>query len=190
MSTIPFPEVKLGLLIVAFFWCALAGPTQDFLKEGHERPILLYECYRTGVALPPADKVNFTFLWDGTQATNNKGTVKTWIAGNNTPDSYTTGNLKFKYNKPSKSLRIQQQSLKEHDYELIKPFNGLAYYFEIVVISDNDLTLYKIYDTDSSCGNAAVVRYREDPQNQKGFVFTRDVREPTVNCSITSMCPS
>lgn len=188
MKLPPIPGVQASILAIAFFCSVLADPTEDLLKEGHERPILLYECYRTGLARPPFDKVNFTFLWDGTQARNTKGTIKTWVARNNTKDSYTTEKFKFKYNKPSKSVRVQQQSLREHDYQLIKPFNGLAYSFQNVIISDGDLTLYKIFDTVSTCGNAAVVRYSMDPQNEKGFVFTRAVQEPTVNCSISALC--
>ncbi|XP_072141694.1 uncharacterized protein [Dermacentor andersoni] len=58
-------------------------------EDTRARPVLLYECYRTGITLEPEGTVNFTVLFDCTVATGAQqcDAIK-WTAESGHPDSY------------------------------------------------------------------------------------------------------
>ncbi|XP_077521178.1 uncharacterized protein LOC144132558 [Amblyomma americanum] len=178
--------------IVAFaLLCAVAlgqQYTKDFYEESQYRPVLTYECYRTGVTLEPEGTVNFTILWDGTEPGNDKAEATMWYSPNGTVDQYASSTFVFEFDEATSTIKINSSDVEEHFIQLIEPYNDLAYYLNITITSQNNRVVYKLYDVDSSCGNAAAVRGVVDPQGAIGFVFSRDVPEPTESCAKDSLC--
>ncbi|XP_077529141.1 uncharacterized protein LOC144141460 [Haemaphysalis longicornis] len=169
---------------------ARVGLTWDLYQDIQYRPIMMYECYRTGVTIEPEGTLNFTVLWDGTDQMNDEGAGTTWMAKKGKRDIYSTGTFDFMYDDGSSSIFVQSGDIKENIVQLLPTFNDLAYYFEITITSQNNRVVYKIYDEDSSCGNAAVGLGKADPQKTKGFVFAREVPRPTKVCTRNQLCAS
>ncbi|XP_077530066.1 uncharacterized protein LOC144142434 [Haemaphysalis longicornis] len=185
------PFIKLGVilsLVAMAFGATPSGLSWDLYQDTQYRPILVYECYRTGVTIEPEGTVNFTLLWDRTQNSNGKGAGTTWMAQKGTPDSYSTGTFDFTYDDQSSSILLQLNDFQEQVAELLSPFNTFAYYFQITITSQDNRVVYKIYDEDSFCGNAAALLKVADPKQTKGFTFVREVPEPTNVCVKTQLC--
>ncbi|KAK8766778.1 uncharacterized protein LOC144104986 [Amblyomma americanum] len=179
-----------GLAVFTLLCAVAAGDdhTFDFYQESQYTPVLTYECYRTGVTLEPENAVNFTILWDGTEAGNDKAVATTWYALNGTMDQYTTGAFDYEYDEETSSIQIKSSDVEEHFLELIKPLNGLCYYLKLTITSQNNRVVYKLYDVDSACGNAAATLRLVDPQRKKRFIFSRDVPEPVYPCRKVQFC--
>ncbi|KAL1474682.1 hypothetical protein MTO96_037811, partial [Rhipicephalus appendiculatus] len=83
----------------------MATRTSDFYQDTRARPILLYECYRTGVTAEPEDAVNFTVLFDCTlESGDQKCEAVTWTAKTGSPESYQKSILQYYYDEASDSL--------------------------------------------------------------------------------------
>ncbi|XP_049512240.1 uncharacterized protein LOC125940281 [Dermacentor silvarum] len=183
--------ITLALVIVtvlAAVGCSAVDPTLKFFQDSQYTPILTYECYRTGVTIEPEGTVNFTILWDGTLPSNDGGEATTWYAINGTEDQYTTGTFSYEYDSASSTIKITNPDIEEHLHQLREAYNGLAYYWKLTITSDNDRVVYKVYDVDSRCGNAAALLRNMDRKTRQGFIFSRDVREPRRTCRKQSLC--
>nr|XP_037272511.1 uncharacterized protein LOC119164424 [Rhipicephalus microplus] len=151
-----------------------ADPTLKLFQDTQYMPILLYECYRTGVTIEPENTVNFTILLDATQFLN-KGQANTWYAPDGAQNQYSKGSLVYEYDTASSTIKITSPVLQEQLVQMQDAYNGLAYYWKLTIPSDNNRVVYKLYDVDSRCGNAAALLKKLDKQTKKGFVFSRDV---------------
>ncbi|XP_049514298.1 LOW QUALITY PROTEIN: FGGY carbohydrate kinase domain-containing protein-like [Dermacentor silvarum] len=56
------------------------------------------------------------------------------------------------------------------------------------VTTEDDSEVYKLYDVESGCGNAAALLRQLDLDEQGEFVFSRAVAEPTKSCTRFLMC--
>ncbi|XP_070381325.1 uncharacterized protein [Dermacentor albipictus] len=101
-------------------------------QDTRARPVLLYECYRTGVTLEPEGTVNFTVLFDCTVATRAQqcDAIK-WTAEGGHPGSYQKSTMAYSYDEASDSVVVSSQGVSELFKLPIGPYNGLAYYFAI-----------------------------------------------------------
>ncbi|XP_065282219.2 uncharacterized protein [Dermacentor albipictus] len=158
-------------------------------QDTRARPVLLYECYRTGVTLEPEGTVNFTVLFDCTVATRAQqcDAIK-WTAEGGHPGSYQKSTMAYSYDEASDSVVVSSQGVSELFKLPIGPYNGLAYYFAITITTEDDHEVYKLYDAESGCGNAAELLNQLDLDGRGEFVFSRDVAQPTKSCRRSLMC--
>ncbi|KAL1475641.1 hypothetical protein MTO96_037144 [Rhipicephalus appendiculatus] len=167
----------------------MATRTSDFYQDTRARPILLYECYRTGVTAEPEDAVNFTVLFDCTlESGDQKCEAVTWTAKTGSPESYQKSILQYYYDEASDSLLASTNDFTESLNMPIKPLNGMAYYFKLTLTSEEDREVYKLYDVESTCGNAAQLLSQLDIEGHGNFVFSRAVVEPTHRCKRSLKC--
>ncbi|KAH6940684.1 hypothetical protein HPB50_004872 [Hyalomma asiaticum] len=159
------------------------------MQDTRVRPILLYECYRTGVTAEPDAAVNFTALFDCTMAEGDqKCQAITWTAESGHPQSYERNVLEYTYDEASESLLLSSSDFSERINLPITPYNGLAYYFTMTITSDEDREVYKLYDVESGCGNAAQLLSQLDLEVNGNLVFSRAVVEPTQPCKRSLKC--
>ncbi|KAL1417967.1 hypothetical protein MTO96_005954 [Rhipicephalus appendiculatus] len=149
------------------------------------RPILTYECYRTDVTIEPEGTVNFTILWDGTVPSNETSQATTWYAPNGTRDQYTSGSFDYEFDIATWTIKVTTPSSEEELYQLQDAYNGLAYYWKLTITSDNNRVVYKIYDVDSRCGNAAALLKTLDRKTKRGgsFDYEFDTATSTIKLS-------
>ncbi|XP_037526683.2 uncharacterized protein LOC119404172 [Rhipicephalus sanguineus] len=183
MHMLQFAVVSIPLASI------MAGHTLDFYQDTRTRPILVYECYRTGVTAEPQDAVNFTSLFDCTVASGDqKCEAVTWTAESGSPESYQKNILEYDYDEASDSLVVSSSDFTERISMPIRPHNGMAYYFKMTITTDEDREVYKLYDVESTCGNAALLLSQLDLEGRGNFVFSRAVVEPTQSCKRSLKC--
>ncbi|XP_075529970.1 uncharacterized protein LOC142563302 [Dermacentor variabilis] len=171
----------LTLALAAVTVMAAAGssavdPTLKFFQDTQQRPILTYECYRTDVTVEPEGTVNFTIFWDVTQrASNEAGKAYTWYAEKGTESNYTEGTFSYEYDSASSTIKVSNPDIQEQLYQLREAYDDLAYYWKLTITSDNDRVVYKLYDIDSRCGNAAALLSNIERKVRRRMTFSRDV---------------
>ncbi|XP_077511585.1 uncharacterized protein LOC144121982 [Amblyomma americanum] len=184
------PAVASAFIALTAFVITESGdPTADFYKSSRERPILFHECYRTGVTLEAESTVNFTVLWDSTGSLNGDfGNATIWTATRGSPDSTVKGSFVFRFDNATSSFRSTEPGLNEQSLSLVQPFNGFAYYFRLSIERQENPVVYKLYDLDPTCGNAAALLSVIDQDRQQGFEFVREIPEPRQVCCKESLC--
>ncbi|XP_077508758.1 uncharacterized protein LOC144120229 [Amblyomma americanum] len=124
-------------------------------------------CYRTGVTLEAESTVNFTVLWDSTGSLNGDfGNATIWTATRGSPDSTVKGSFVFRFDNATSSFRSTEQGIKRQENPVV----------------------YKLYDLDPTCGNAAALLSVIDQDRQQGFQFVREIPEPHQVCCKKSLC--
>ncbi|XP_040077585.1 uncharacterized protein LOC120849439 [Ixodes scapularis] len=150
--------------IVLLFFCSLglilqseasssSNPTKQFYDDMETRPILTYQCYHSGNSIDPPGSINYTILWDGTDSSTTGAIGTTWSAVTGTPNSYTLGSLSTHYDASSGLGKLTTSTVQE-DFTVVEPFVGKALYLKIVLTSNSNEEVSRIYDVDYKCKNA------------------------------------
>uniref|UniRef100_V5H437 Putative secreted protein n=1 Tax=Ixodes ricinus TaxID=34613 RepID=V5H437_IXORI len=150
-----------------------SNPTKKFYDDMETRPILTYQCYHSGNSIDPPGSINYTILWDGTDSSTTEAIGTTWSAVAGMPNSYTRGSLSTHYDAASGVGKLTTSTVQE-DLTVVEPFAGKALYLKIVLTSNNNAEVSKIYDVDYKCKNAKklLAKVCPDPCN---WELTREV---------------
>ncbi|XP_040071523.1 uncharacterized protein LOC115311035 [Ixodes scapularis] len=148
-------------------------PTKQFYEDMETRPILTYQCYHSGNSIDPPGSINYTILWDGTDSSTTNAIGTTWSAVAGTPNSYTRGSLSTHYDAASGVGKLTTSTVRE-DLTVVEPFFGKALYLKIVLTSNNNEEVSKIYDVDYKCKNAKKLLAKVCP-DPCAWELTRDV---------------
>ncbi|CAN7938697.1 unnamed protein product [Ixodes hexagonus] len=149
------------------------NPTKQFYDAMHARPILTYQCYHNGSTIDPPGSINFTILWDGTDRDTTEAEGFMWSAKKGMPDSYTRNDFQTHYDTASGVGKLTTSTVQE-DLTVLEPFKGQALYLKIVLTSQDNTVVDKIYDVDFECRNAKKLLKKvcPDPCN---LVLTREL---------------
>ncbi|KAG0427583.1 hypothetical protein HPB47_025371, partial [Ixodes persulcatus] len=130
-------QVKTSIMLLVLLGCLShqgksstpSNPTKQFFDDIQTRPVLTYQCYRSGNSIDLPGSVNYTILWYGIDKNNDAFFGQTWSAINGTPDSYTRGQLTGYYDESSGVGKLETDTVQE-DMTVLEPFKGKALYLK------------------------------------------------------------
>ncbi|KAM7313096.1 uncharacterized protein ISCGN_002997 [Ixodes scapularis] len=137
------------------------------------RPIITYQCYHSTITNDPPGSANFTILWDWTNKQTPEAHGITWSAKTKTPNSYTRDTIRTHYDAVSGVGKINTTTVQE-ELTVLLPFEGKVLYEKIVLTSENNTLVNKIYDVDFECENAKKLLKKICPQ-PCNMILSRDL---------------